>query len=96
MVLFVISLFNINPVERTPIALLLTTPAVLNTGRVVVVKEFPMVIAPVEFPVFMFVAKFELLFKLIIPPDIDVTPVIVAPADPVNNPAEVMVPVPEV
>jgi hypothetical protein len=48
---------------------------------------------PLELPVLMFVVNVELLFKLITPPETDVAPVIVAPALPVNKPAEVIVPV---
>jgi hypothetical protein len=52
--------------------------------------------APPELPVLIFVAKVELLFKLIAPPDTVVAPVTVAPDCPVNKPDEVIVPNPVV
>jgi hypothetical protein len=63
---------------------------VVNLGRYSELAEFPIVTLLVELPVFMFVAKFELLFMLTVPPDI------VAPAWPVSKPIEVIVPVPVV
>src|SRR5512142_849941 len=55
-----------------------------------------MVTAPVDVPVLILVGLFDPAFRLIDPPDIAVTPVIVAPVEPVSNPAEVIVPVPVV
>jgi hypothetical protein len=82
------SLFTSNPVESNPKALLCTKPAVAKAGSVMVFAELPIVTPPVDVPVLMLVAKFELLFRLTAAPDI------VAPVEPVNNPAEVIVPVP--
>jgi hypothetical protein len=73
-----------------PPAALCTTPAVPKAGSVIVFDEPPILTAPVEVPVLMLVALFELAFRLVIPP------VTVIPDDPVNNPAEVMVPEPVV
>ena len=86
----VMSLLTSNPVERTPVALLCTNPAVEKAGNVIVFAELPIVTPAVVVPVLIFVAKFELLFRLTTHPDI------VAPVVPVNNPADVTVPVPVV
>jgi hypothetical protein len=63
-------------------------PAVVNAGNVIVFNALPIVTPPVDVPVLMLVAKFELLFRLTAAPVTD------NPDDPVNNPAEVIVPVP--
>jgi hypothetical protein len=61
---------------------------VVNAGSVIVFAELPIVTPPEEVPVLMLVAKFELSFRLTAAPVTD------NPDDPVNNPAEVIVPVP--
>jgi hypothetical protein len=92
----VISAFDSNPVESTPRALLCTSPALVKPGSVMVFAVPPIVTPPVDVPVLILVALFDPAFRLIAPPDIVVAPVIVAPDDPVSNPAEVIVPVPVV
>ena len=86
----VISALVINPEESRPPAKLCTIPAVVKAGRVIVFKAFPIVTDPEEVPVLMLVAKAELLLRFIMPP------AIFAPEEPVNKPAEVIVPVPVV
>ena len=90
MVPSVMSVLVTFPVERTPLASLCTSPAVVNPGRITEFAVPPIVTFSVEVPVLMFVALFEFAFKLTAPPEIS------APADPVNKPAEVTVPVPVV
>jgi hypothetical protein len=92
----VMSLLTNKPVESTPVALLCTRPAEVNAGSVIVLAELPIITPPVDVPVFMFVAKLELLLMPATPPDIVVAPVTVAPDCPVSNPAEVIVPDPVV
>jgi hypothetical protein len=68
----------------------------VKAGSVIVFAAPPIVTAPVDVPVLMLVGLFDPAFRLIAPPDIVVAPVIVAPVEPVSNPAYVMVPVPVV
>jgi hypothetical protein len=69
-----------------PSALLCKTPAVVNFGRYSELDALPITTFPVDVPVLIFVAKFELLFRLTSPPDI------VVPKLPVSNPDDVMEP----
>ena len=85
-----------NPVDSSPVILLCTSPAVVKAGSVIVFAELPIVTPPVDVPVLILVALFELVFISTTPPDIVVAPVIVAPDDPVNSPADVIAPVPVV
>ena len=77
------------PVEVKPVKPL-NTPAVETSQLVVfmvrVLEPPPIVVAPVDVPVLIFVAKLELLLMLVVAPEI------VAPSWPVMSPATVSAP----
>ncbi len=74
------------PELTSPLPSLCNTPAVVNFGKYNELDGLPIITLPDEVPVFIFVLKLELSFRLITPPDTVISPVtlvapvIVAPA----------------